>query len=141
MVSAFAIGGARASNERPAPSTDAPSQGHAGHAHHGQATAPNGRVRRPVIPEFARLCYMDDRSAERFAAYKLGRGAEYDDKSAASEELRKKRGLPAPPAPDQSHSPVAQLVARKKAQQAKKAELAKPAAGAPKPAARVTPSR
>jgi hypothetical protein len=64
---------------------------------------------------------MDDRSAERFAAYKLGRGAEYDDKSAAKEELRKQRGLPAPAAPDQSNSPVAQMVARKKAAQAKKA--------------------
>jgi putative FmdB family regulatory protein len=136
VVSAFAIGGSRASNERPSPSAAAAAaQGHAGHAHHGEATAPNGRARRPAIPEFARPCYMDDRSAERLAAYKLGRGAEYDDKSAASEELRKKRGLPAPPAPDQSHSPVAQMVARKKAQQAKKA------AGAPKPDAPVTPSR
>jgi hypothetical protein len=73
------------------------------------------------VPDFARLCWMDDRSAERFAAYKLGRGAEYDDKSAASEELRKQRGLPAPPAPDQINSPVARMVARKKAEQAKKA--------------------
>jgi hypothetical protein len=73
------------------------------------------------VPDFARLCWMDDRSAERFAAYKLGRGAEYDDKSAAIEERRKQRGLPAPPAPDQSNSPVARMVARKKAEQAKKA--------------------
>jgi hypothetical protein len=64
---------------------------------------------------------MDDRSAERFAAYKLGRGAEYDDKSAASAELRKQRGLPEPPGPDQSNSPVARAVARKKAERAKKA--------------------
>ena len=67
---------------------------------------------------------MDDKSAERFAAYKLGRGAEYDDKSAAREDLRKKRGLPAPPAPDQSRSPVARMVARKKAEAAKKAAAA-----------------
>jgi hypothetical protein len=64
---------------------------------------------------------MDDRSAERFAAYKLGRGAEYDDKSAAREDLRKKRGLPPTPAPDTSNSPVAAMVARKKAEQKKQA--------------------
>jgi hypothetical protein len=64
---------------------------------------------------------MDDRSAERFAAYKLGRGAEYDDKAAVREDLRKKRGLPAEPPVDQSHSPVARMVARKKSEQAKKA--------------------
>ena len=62
---------------------------------------------------------MDDRSAERFAAYKLGRGAEYDDKSAAREDLRKKRGLPPTPVPDTSNSPVAGMVARKKAEQKK----------------------
>ncbi len=67
---------------------------------------------------------MDDRSAERFAAHKLGRGAEYDDKSAAREYLRKKRGLPSIPAPDQSNSPVAAMVARKKAEQGKKAAKA-----------------
>jgi hypothetical protein len=76
---------------------------------------------------------MDDRSAERFAAYKRGRGAEYDDKSAAKEELRNQRGLPAPAASDQSNSPVARMVARKKADQAKKAAKAAKAAapGAP----------
>jgi hypothetical protein len=67
---------------------------------------------------------MDDKSAERFAAYKLGRGAEYDDKSAVREDLRKKRGIPPTPAPDQSNSPVAAMVARKKAEQAKKAAKA-----------------
>jgi len=67
---------------------------------------------------------MDDRSAERFAAYKLGRGAEYDDKSAAREDMRKKRGLPPSPAPDTSNSPVTAMVARKKAEQAKKAAKA-----------------
>jgi hypothetical protein len=67
---------------------------------------------------------MDDQSAERFAAYKLGRGAEYDDKSATREYLRKKHGLAPTPAPDQSNSPVAAMVARKKAAQAKKAAKA-----------------
>ena len=63
------------------------------HAHNGHSH--QRRPGRPTVPDFARLCWMDDRSAERFAAYKLGRGAEYDDKSAAREDLRKKRGLPA----------------------------------------------
>jgi putative FmdB family regulatory protein len=117
VVSSFAIGGTAA--DRASASTTAPSHAHAGHVHNGRAHP--GRAGRPVVPDFARLCWMDDRSAERFAAYKLGRGAEYDDKSAASEELRKQRGLPAPPAPDQINSPVARMVARKKADQAKKA--------------------
>jgi hypothetical protein len=46
---------------------------------------------------------MDDRSAARFAAHKLGRGAEYDDTVAAREEVRKKRGLPEKKAEPQSH--------------------------------------
>jgi putative FmdB family regulatory protein len=122
VVSAFAIGAANASADRESPAAPALG-GHAGHAHDGHAhpgRAHQGRAGRPVVPDFARLCWMDDRSAERFAAYKLGRGAEYDDKSAASEEQRKQRGLPAPPMPDQSNSPVARMVARKKAEQVKK---------------------
>jgi hypothetical protein len=112
----IAIGSAHAGEGHPLASPSAPAHGRAGEHHVHQ-----GRAERPVVPDFARLCWMDDRSAERFAAYKLGRGAEYDDKSAASEELRKQRGLPAPPAPDQINSPVARMVARKKAEQAKKA--------------------
>ena len=81
---------------------------------------------------------MDDRSAERFAAYKIGRGAEYDDKAAAREELRKQRGLPAE-APDNSHSPVAQLLARKKAQEAA-ANLPSAATDNPAPGNRGQPS-
>jgi len=127
IVSAFAIGAAHAVADRASPNAAAPMPGHAGHAHPGHShhgpTQP-GRVGRPVVPDFARLCWMDDKSAERFAAYKLGRGAEYDDKSAVSEDQRKKRGLPASPAPDQSNSPVARMVARKKAEQAKKAAKA-----------------
>ena len=78
-----------------------------------------------MVPDFARLCWMDDRSAERFSAYKLGRGAEYDDKSSARDELRKQRGLPpsGAGAADQKNSPVARMVARKKAEQAKKAAV------------------
>jgi putative FmdB family regulatory protein len=124
VVSAFAIGSAAVAADVAAQSA-APAAGghsHAGHAHPG--TVQPGRRRRPTVPDFARLCWMDDRSAERFAAYKLGRGAEYDDKSAAREDLRKKRGLPPTPAPDQSNSPVAAMVARKKAEQAKKAAKA-----------------
>ena len=123
VVSAFAIGAANVGADRESPAALASVQGHAGHAHDGHAhpgRGHQGRARRPVVPNFARLCWMDDRSAERFAAYKLGRGAEYDDKSAVSDELRKQRGLPAPAAPDQSNSPVARMVARKKAEQVKK---------------------
>jgi putative FmdB family regulatory protein len=129
VISAFAIGSARGdadgaavNSARPSPAD--PKHSHAGHAHH--ANAQPERRNRPKVPDFARLCWMDDRSAERFAAYKLGRGAEYDDKSAAREDLRKKRGLPPTPVPDTSNSPVAAMVARKKAKQKKQsAETAK----------------
>jgi len=133
VVSAFAIGAARAVAENASASPGTPSQVHQGHAHQGHSH--HGRAGRPTVPDFARLCWMDDRSAERFAAYKLGRGAEYDDKSAASEELRKKRGLPAAAPADEKHSPVARMVARKKAEQAKKAAktIKTGAPGAPLP--------
>jgi putative FmdB family regulatory protein len=127
IVSAFAIGAATAVADRTSRGTAATEPGPAehtqqGHSHHGHGQP--GRPRRAVVPDFARLCWMDDRSAERFAAYKLGRGAEYDDKSAASEERRKQRGLPTPPGPNLTNSPVARMVARKKAEQAKKAAKA-----------------
>ncbi|MGH7934143.1 MAG: hypothetical protein ACREQN_13410 [Candidatus Binataceae bacterium] len=64
---------------------------------------------------------MDDKSAERFAAYKTGNGAEYDDKIAGCDEMRRRRGEPSAALPDHSHSPVARLLARKKAQEAAKA--------------------
>lgn len=35
---------------------------------------------------------MDDFSASRFAAHKMGRGVEFDDKSAAREHQRASRG-------------------------------------------------
>jgi putative FmdB family regulatory protein len=119
VISSFAIGATHADNHRAPVDPATPAREPAADAHHHHT--PHGRPRRPVVPDFARLCWMDDRSAERFAAYKIGRGAEYDDKSAAAAERRKQRGLPAPPAPDQTNSPVARMVARKKAEQAKKA--------------------
>jgi putative FmdB family regulatory protein len=63
------------------------------------------------VPPPARLCWMDDRSAARFAAYKHGRGAEYDDKTHARAEAAKKRDAPpqeaAAAAHPHSHSPLA----------------------------------
>ena len=53
----------------------------------------------------ARLCWMDDQSAARLAAYKVGRGAEYDDTVAARAERATQRGEP--PLPAHSHSPLA----------------------------------
>jgi putative FmdB family regulatory protein len=71
------------------------------------------------VPPAARLCWMDDRSAARFAAYKLGRGAEYDDKIAGREELRKQRGIPdeSSASHPHQHSPLADptVLARRKA--------------------------
>jgi len=46
---------------------------------------------------------MDDRSAARYAAYKHGRGAEYDDKMHQREEIGKKRGEPPANAPVSGH--------------------------------------
>ncbi len=67
------------------------------------------------VPPPARLCWMDDRSAARYAAHKHGRGAEYDDQMHAREEAQKKRGAP-PPKPAaaahaHSHSSLADPVA------------------------------
>ena len=45
-----------------------------------------------TLPPPARLCWMDDRSAARLAAYKAGRGAEYDDTVAARNELARQHG-------------------------------------------------
>lgn len=56
------------------------------------------------VPPAARLCWMDDRSASRYAAYKHGRGAEYDDKTLARDDAGKKRGEPpAKPAATSAH--------------------------------------
>jgi putative FmdB family regulatory protein len=75
--------------------------------------------RRSPIPEPARLCWMDDKSAERFAAYKTGRGHEYDDRQAVVAERRKNRGEVEPT--DNGYSPVKTMLARKKAKEAKEA--------------------
>ena len=48
-------------------------------------------------PHIPLMCHMDQKTAERAVAYAYGRGAEYDDKTAAREELRNKRGEPPPP--------------------------------------------
>jgi putative FmdB family regulatory protein len=45
------------------------------------------------VPGPARICWMDDRSASRLAAYKHGRGAEYDDTMAVRDEAKKKYGV------------------------------------------------
>jgi putative FmdB family regulatory protein len=84
-----------------------------------------------MLPPAARLCWMDDQSAARLAAYKAGRGAEYDDTVAARKEQASERGdsegaKPAPPA--HSHSPLSDPIVlanrRKAAQKEKVAESA-----------------
>ncbi|MBF6569830.1 MAG: zinc ribbon domain-containing protein [Candidatus Binataceae bacterium] len=52
----------------------------------------------PPVPPAARFCWMNDKAADRFAAYHLGRGHEYDDRHARAAELRKQRGEIAKPA-------------------------------------------
>ena len=44
------------------------------------------------LPNVARLCGMDDYSATRLAAHKLGRGNEFDDKMATRKERQTARG-------------------------------------------------
>lgn len=69
--------------------------------HTGRAPAPTdvqpAGAKRDVtkleVPSPARICWMDDRSASRLAAYKHGRGAEYDDTMAARDEAKKKYGV------------------------------------------------
>jgi putative FmdB family regulatory protein len=97
-----------------------------GGAHHRR----HQHGRRSPIPEPARLCWMDDKSAERFAAYKTGRGHEYDDRQSAIAERRQKRGeIESKPA-DDGYSPVKQILARKKAKEAVAKAAAQPASGA-----------
>jgi putative FmdB family regulatory protein len=91
------------------------------------ASAGRSDVTNLRVPPAARLCWMDDRSAARFAAYKHGRGAEYDDTVSARAELRQKRGDPPekPKAAHHDHSPLANatvLAHRKEA--ARKAKIA-----------------
>lgn len=80
------------------------------------------------LPPSARLCWMDDRSAARLAAYKHGRGAEYDDTMAARDEARKKREepTPVPEAHGHNHSPLSDPVvfAHRRDAAARKAKIA-----------------
>jgi putative FmdB family regulatory protein len=103
-----------------------------------QTTLPQGRIRdgRPDVtslrlPPAARLCWMDDQSASRLAAYKAGRGAEYDDTMAARNEHASQladgeHGQPAPLV--HPHSPLSDPLVlanrRKAAQKEKVAESA-----------------
>jgi putative FmdB family regulatory protein len=84
--------------------------------HSGNATAPTdvrpAGAKRDVtqlnVPSAARICWMDDRSASRLAAYKHGRGAEYDDTMAARDEAKKRYGAVENPRPHAlGHSPLA----------------------------------
>jgi putative FmdB family regulatory protein len=86
------------------------------------------------LPPAARLCWMDDQSAARLAAYKAGRGAEYDDTVAARKELAQQRGDETNEAGAQSDSPLSNPIVfdhrRRAAQEAKLAESA--AIGSPR---------
>jgi len=66
-------------------------------------------VTRLSVPPPARLCWMDERSTSRYAAYLHGRGAEYDDTVAARTEKQRQREAPTAKTPAQphSHSPLA----------------------------------
>jgi putative FmdB family regulatory protein len=91
------------------------------------------------LPPAARLCWMDDRSAARLAAYKAGRGAEYDDTIAARQELASQRGdgeSAKPAHPSHSHSPLSDpVVLANRARAAQKEKLVQSAAITSKAAA------
>ena len=72
-----------------------------------EPAAPSGRsdVTKLRVPDVARPCWMDDRSAARFAAYKHGRGAEYDDVMARRAERSRQTGVVEKPnRPHHGHS-------------------------------------
>jgi len=88
----------------------------------GSAEPPARPIGRPdvtglKVPPPAQLCWMDERSSARYAAYLHGRGAEYDDTVAARAELANKHGTPADQAPARSHSPLTEpaVYARRRA--------------------------
>jgi len=87
-----------------------------------------GDVTKLTLPPQARLCWMDDRSASRLAAYQRGRGAEYDDTVASREELRKKQTEPSAKIGHETHlhSPLADpaVFARRRDAAARKAKIA-----------------
>jgi hypothetical protein len=87
------------------------------------------------VPSFARMCWMDDRSASRLAAYKHGRGAEYDDTMAAREEVKKKYGAAAKPsAQPHGHSPLADPAVFARRAAAARKSMGKPQAATVSPA-------
>ncbi len=70
----------------------------------GQGTerATSKKDQRPLClqhPHLPLLCHMDETAARRWIAHSEGRGAEFDDKLAKREELRKQRGEPPPVKP------------------------------------------
>lgn len=85
-------------------------------------------VTKLTLPPHERLCWMDDHSASRIAAYRRGRGAEFDDTVAAREELQKKRAEPPVKAGHESHShsPLADpaVFARRREAAARKVKIA-----------------
>src|SRR5690348_11836498 len=85
-------------------------------------------VTKLTLPPHERLCWMDDHSASRIAAYRRGRGAEFDDTVAAREELQKKRAEPPAKAGHESHShsPLADpaVFARRREAAARKVKIA-----------------
>jgi hypothetical protein len=94
------------------------------------AVAPRSRsadgrtdVTRLKVPPPAQLCWMDQPTSSRYAAYLHGRGAEYDDTVAARTEQETQRGTPtkAQPNHQHSHSPLADpaIYARRRAAAAK----------------------
>ena len=110
----------------------------------GGSLASNRRGGKPdvtslTLPPAARLCWMDNESAARLAAYKAGRGAEYDDTVAARKEHGLQQGESKgsdPGHPFHSHSPLsdpAVFARRREAAQKEKltesAAITKPIAG------------
>jgi putative FmdB family regulatory protein len=92
------------------------------------ARLPRNDVTKLTLPPHERLCWMDDHSASRIAAYRRGRGAEFDDTVAAREELQKKRAEPPAKAGHESHShsPLADpaVFARRREAAARKVKIA-----------------
>jgi hypothetical protein len=96
---------------------------------------PAGRsdVTKLGVPNVARPCWMDDRSAARFAAYKHGRGAEYDDVMAARAERRRQTGTAEKPARlhhghSHAESPLADPAVRARREAAARRSAAKSSA-------------
>jgi putative FmdB family regulatory protein len=88
IASAFAIASGGGSRESQAETATAKKP--------GAPEQPPLCLRYPHVPL---LCHMDQKAAKRWLAHYDGRGAEYDDRQAAREDLRKKRGLPPEPPP------------------------------------------